>query len=377
MNRRRVRTGPRSGGLALCLGILLAAFAGCGGKRPESASDEAAHLPVDPLQSMAARADSLFLTAHGSTAADSLREAAFGEIESLLRAVARTKPPRGGWTFPAFRDAVGEYGMALRFESITEHAEPFLVLAHDSRNPGYPPRAWLFYPKGPAAVRLPSEPFLQEFAPRTWRQGESDFLAVLGWERAHSGLQPKGWLFRLPADATLDVWEERVLPPVASQFLSQGGALAVRWASGTGSPPRILVEGAARSNPLFDECSACPHLEADLQYEIALDQFVSQGETLRRTPYASFVAFVEALVAGDPSAARAFAADPLVVEVARQYGFHRPPARGRWRAAPGVKATQLDQTYFCGEQGAYRVLMSVRDSTFVVSAITPTEFFID
>lgn len=376
MSRRPAWARLHRAGLALRLALLLATFAGCGGKRPESASEDAAPSPSDPVRSAAARIDSLFLAAHGSTASDSLREAAFGEIEVLLRGVARTKPD-GGWTFPAFRDAVGEYGLAIRMEPLAEGAEPFLVLAHDSRNSGQPPRAWLFYPKSGSAVRLPSEPFLQEFAPKAWRDGDSAFLAVLGWERAHAGLQPKGWLFRLPADATLEVWRERVLPPVAGQFLSQGGAQSVRWSPEAKAPPSILVEGAARDNPLFDECGACPHLEADLQYGIALEQFVPQGKTLRRTPYASFVAFVEALVAGNTRAAEALASDPLVVEVAHQYGFHRPPGRGRWRAAPGVTATQLDQTYFRGEQGAFRVLMSVRDSTFVVSAITPTEFLID
>ena len=364
-------------GVALLGLVAPVLLSGCGGKKDEIARDEQAAPPSDPLQRMAVRIDSLFLAAHSASAPDSVRAMAYLEIEDLLRGVAKRKPQEESWSFSAYRDAVGEYGLAIRFETLAEGKEPFLVLAHDPRSLDVAPRAWLFYPQTASSVRVPSEPFLQEFSPRAWKEGDDALLAVLGWERAHSGLQPKGWLFRLPADPTLDVWKERELPPVASQFLSQGGAEKVRWLPETGAAPQILVEGAARANPLFDECGACPHLEADLVYGIALEQFVPQRETLRRTPYASFVAFVEAMVAGDASTARNYASDPLVVEVAQQYGFHRPPARGRWRAAPGVTATQLDQTYFRGEQGVFRVLLTIRDSSFVVSSITPTEFLID
>ena len=353
--------------------------AGCGGKQesPTSQSRSAARDTQDPLHARAARVDSLLLVASGEANPDTLRDVAFHDVEILLRDAALERRPGAGWTLASFREAVAEYGLALRFESLGELKDPYLVLAHDPRNLDLPPRVWLFYAATGSAVQLPAEPFRQEFAPRGWRESGEALLGIVGWERARAGLQPKGWLFRLPADASRSLWEGKTLPPISSQFLSQGGASSARWLPATAAAPRLLVEGAALPNPLFDECGSCPHLEADLVYTVTLDQFVALSEVSRPTPYAAFVAFLEALLDGNAAVATAGAANPVVVEVARQHGFDRLPTRGRWRTAPGASATQLDQTYFRGEEGVYRVLMSVRDSSFVVSSITPTEFLID
>jgi hypothetical protein len=333
--------------------------------------------PAGELEQLAARVDSLFLSSLGSQRGDSARAAAFSGAEALVREVLRRDRPSGGWKRELLQASLQRYDLAGDVSSLGELPEPWLLLLRDRRRGDSPPRAWLAYVDG-ALLRLPTEPFANDHETRGWQEEEESRLAVLGWERAAAGLRPKAWLFRLPADPRSPVWEPGALPPVAAQALCEGTAQSVRWvASPRGGPPRIRVTGASRQNALFEECASCPHLEADLVFGVALEQFVLQEESARRTPYAAFVSFIDALTRHDWSAVSRQAANPMVVETARHYQFDRPPGRGRWRAAPGTTARGLDQTYFRGEEGVFRILMSVRDSSFVVTAIIPTEFVID
>jgi hypothetical protein len=67
----------------------------------------------------------------------------------------------------------------------------------------------------------------------------------------------------------------------------------------------------------------------------------------------------------------------MVIDLAKDFAFDRYPRRGRWRIAPGSDAKGLDQIYLRGEEGAFRILLSVRGSNFIVSSISPTDFIID
>jgi hypothetical protein len=148
-------------------------------------------------------------------------------------------------------------------------------------------------------------------------------------------------------------------------------------ASNPDSAPRLTVSNSALPNPLFEECVACPHLEADLEYRFDGQGLVTDKHDLKRTPYSAFVGFVQALVAHDDAAAAGYAASHKVLDQARSLGFDRRPEAGLWRIAPGTAAASLDQIYLRGQQGAYRVLFAAGDTGFVVTSISPTTFKLD
>ncbi len=357
--------------LALC-----GATSTCGGERPRSA-DERPLVTEGELGQLAARVDSLFVASLGGAAGDSARALAFARAEELVREVARSERPRAGWERTEFAKQLGRYGLVCEVQEIGSE-EPWLILLRQARQPDAAPRAFLLYAESGGTVRLPDEPFANAFEAEAWLERGEGRFAVLGWERGRAGLHPKAWLFRLPKDASLSSWRERLLPPVAEQYLCEGAARSVAWLAGVGEgAPRVQVVGASRANSIFEECASCPHLEADLVYGVALEHFVLMEETPRRSPYAAFVAFLGELARGDTAAVLRRVADPVVLDTAREYGFDRPPRRGRWRAAPGTSAGSLEQIHLRGEEGAFRVLLSVRDSSFVVSSIVPTEFVID
>lgn len=361
---------------ALAALAALAFAAGCGRREPDGEA-EAPPPPSGELEQIAARVDSLFLSAVSSTRGDSARAAAFAGAEALAREVLRSERPSGGWKRELLQNSLERYGLACEVSDLGELPEPWLLLLRDARRADSPPRALLAYANG-GLVRMPFEPFVNDPQTRAWKEESESRLAVLAWERGGAGLRPKAWLFRLPDDPSAAAWQSNFLPAVSEQVLCEGTAQSVRWvAAPDGGPPRIRVTGASRINTLFEECASCPHLESDLQYGIALEQFVLQEQSARRTPYGAFVSFIEALTKGDWAAASGQAANSQVVETARYYRFDRMPSRGRWRAAPGSSARSLDQTYFRGDEGVFRVLMSVRDSSFVVTAIIPTEFVIE
>jgi hypothetical protein len=160
--------------------------------------------------------------------------------------------------------------------------------------------------------------------------------------------------------------------------LAGAGAARVKFvASDPDSAPRLTVSDSALPNPLFEECGACPHLEADLEYRFDGQGLVTDKRRLKRTPYAAFVGFVEALVDHDDAAAAGYAGSRRVVDQARSLGFDRRPAGGLWRIAPGTPAGSLDQVYVRGQEGAYRVLFAPGDTAFVVTSISPTTFKLD
>jgi hypothetical protein len=305
-------------------------------------------------------------------------EPAFASAEHLVLEVLDRERPDGGWTREALDAALLQRRLAVEIRDVGSLASPwFLKISHPLR-PASAGRMLLVYPEEVHLIALPEAPFLQSHETATWAESDGLVLGVAGWIRSRAGLQPTVWLFRLPMSAEDDDWSWDTLPVMASSPLSDGSAAAVTFVGADGhAAPRIRVTEAVLPNYLFDECANCPHLQADLTFRYSGGQYLLSSESPRRTPYAAFVQFVEALLTHDDEAAYGLASDGIVVELAEDFAFDRYPRRGRWRIAPGSDATGLDQVYLRGEEGAYRILMSVRGSNFIVSSISPTEFLID
>jgi len=363
-----------SGGLAAALGLAVAG--GCGGREP-ARQEQAA--PVDWVDSLAGEVERRFQAATGDTVGSGeAREAAAAAAEELVRAVLTTREPPGGWTPAALEATLLERRLAAQVREIDRRAGPWILLVADPRRPEVPDLALLVYPEPAVLARLQADPFLQPFQFAAWQDTLGPVLLVAGTRRSPAGPQPAAWLFRLPGAAPDSAAPPRFLACAGEWGLAASGPARLSFAAAAAdSVPRLVVTDSALPNPHFDECRSCPHLEADVEYRYDGVALVAESRRVRRTPYAAFVGFVQALLRGDGAAAAGYAADAKVLAHACSLGFDRTPLGGRWRIAPGVAPTSLDQTYVRGQEGAFRVLFAPGDSGFVVTSISPTTFKLD
>jgi len=361
--------------LALVLGLVLAG--GCGGREPVRQARTAA--PRDWVDSLAGEVERRFQLATGDTAGtDAARQAADAAAQELVRAVLSSRKPPGGWTPVGLEAALLERRLAVQVREIESARGPWILLVADPRRPEVPELALLAYPEAASLSRLQTEPFLQPFQFAAWEDTLGPALLVAGTRRSPAGPQPAAWLFHLPAVAPKAADSVRVLACAGEWGLAASGPARLSFVGADAdSAPHLVVTDSALPNPLFDECRSCPHLEADVEYRYDGFALVADRRRVRRTPYSAFVGFVQALVRRDDVAAAGYAADPEVLARARSLGFERVPRGGRWRIAPGMAPTSLDQTYVRGQEGAFRVLFAPGDSGFVVTSISPTTFKLD
>jgi hypothetical protein len=358
-------------------------LSGCqrGGTPGDDATDatDATEVKRDSLSILADEVDDAFLQSITETDPNSDEvEPAFASAEQLIVEVMERERPDGGWTREALDAALRQRRLPVEIGDVGSLKKPWLLHVTHPLRPASVGRILLAYPKEAHLIKLPEEPFRQSYETATWAATDGIVLGIAGWVRSRAGLQPTVWLFHLPMSPEDEDWSWDTLPVAGSNPLSDGSAATVSFLGADGhSAPRIRVTEAVLSNYLFDECANCPHLQADLTYGYEDGQYLLSSESPRRTPYAAFVQFIEALLSNDDEKAQELAADGMVIELAEDFAFDRYPRRGRWRIAPGSSATGLDQVYLRGEEGAYRILMSVRGSSFIVSSISPTEFIID
>ncbi len=188
--------------------------------------------------------------------------------------------------------------------------------------------------------------------------GDSAQVAVLWGRRAAAGQQP-----------LLLTWRHA---PGGRWDLSQ--TLGPDSLGGTGSGQfegRVLVTRTFRATPWFDECATCPHVYWERRFGWGPQGFVREDERMVPSPYATFAAFLGALVAGDRDAAERFVADASLVEFARRYEWH-DPALGRWRPAPGTEANSPEMVFFRGRSEAFRVTFQPRGAGWVVLGFEAT-----
>ena len=188
--------------------------------------------------------------------------------------------------------------------------------------------------------------------------GDSAQLAVLWGRRGGAGQQPLLLTWRHARGGRWDL--AQTLGPD-----SLGG-------TGTGQfDEQDLVTRTFRATPYFDECATCPHVLHERRFQWSPAGFVRVDDKVVPSPYATFTAFVAALVAGDRDAAQEQVADPSLVEFARRYEWH-DPALGRWRPAPGTEANAAEMVFFRGRNDAFRVTFQPRGARWVLLGFEST-----
>ena len=115
-----------------------------------------------------------------------------------------------------------------------------------------------------------------------------------------------------------------------------------------------LVTRTYRTPAFFAECATCPHLFKLHRFRWGAEDYARAApDSTIPSPYATFVAFIQALVTNDVAAAEALTTDRELVERARELDWGRP--KGAWRVAPAANESPNPIVFFRGDAEAYRV----------------------
>ncbi|MBI1797627.1 MAG: hypothetical protein HY076_09265 [Candidatus Eisenbacteria bacterium] len=187
--------------------------------------------------------------------------------------------------------------------------------------------------------------------------------ALLFTRNGPRGPQPVVLVWRRPTGAAAWTLVQTLGPD------SLGGTGSARF---VGSPDGAQIEAHTfRGAPGFDECATCPHVMHTLRFAWATDGFAKRADVSVPSPYATFVALIAALKAGDHDLAARRLADPTLLESADRYQWGRGP--GLWRVAPGTEEGANEMVFFHGAREAYRVRFSPRGTDWVVSDLQPVD----
>jgi hypothetical protein len=187
---------------------------------------------------------------------------------------------------------------------------------------------------------------------------DSSQIAVLWGKRGPAGQQPLLLTFRQARGGRWDL--AQTLGPD-----SLGG-------TGTGQFDDVeLVTKTFKATPWFDECATCPHVYHERRFRWGPQGFVRIDDRTVPSPYATFTAFVAALVEGDRDQAERWVSDPSLVDFARRYEWHES-SLGRWRPAPGTEASAPEMVFFRGRSDAFRVTFQPRGAGWVLLGFEAT-----
>jgi len=125
---------------------------------------------------------------------------------------------------------------------------------------------------------------------------------------------------------------------------------------------------AYRTPSGFVECATCPHVLTRNRFHETTQGFVRTESSPEPSPYASFVAFIQALLAGDQATAAQHLDDPALMAEAERLEWNH--AKGTWRPAPGSGDTPQQMTFFRGSQEAYSVQFRRRGGDWLISGFT-------
>jgi hypothetical protein len=140
------------------------------------------------------------------------------------------------------------------------------------------------------------------------------------------------------------------------------------------SPSDTSVDLTARTYRTpsgFAECATCPHVYTASRFHWTPEGFVRVAGAPVVSPYASFVAFIQALQGEDPAAAASWVTDEALIAEAERLEWNRP--KGQWRPAPGSGETGSQMTFFRGTNEAYTVQFRRHGSGWLVAGIAPIE----
>jgi len=120
----------------------------------------------------------------------------------------------------------------------------------------------------------------------------------------------------------------------------------------------------------FDECAMCPHIYRTRRFHWGAAGFARVQDAEVASPYATFVKFVQALVAGDNDGAALRVVNGDLLDRARRLEWNR--ARGLWRVAPDTDESAQQMVFFRGKDEAYRVDFAARGADWVIAGFEPT-----
>jgi len=183
---------------------------------------------------------------------------------------------------------------------------------------------------------------------------------MLTASRAISGEQP-----------LLTVWQ---LPPSANRWRlvqtlgpdSLGGVGSGEFESDADTAVE-LVTRTYRTPRYFEECPTCPHMYRLHRFHWGALEFERTERSVVASPYATFVQFIQALMADDRASAAAFSTGQGVLDQAIRLGWGM--ARGAWRVAPGMDESPTRMIFFRGEQEAYAVHFAQQGQGWMVAGI--------
>lgn len=225
-----------------------------------------------------------------------------------------------------------------------------------------------------------------------WREDgavRSQALEARGWQL--SGLAARGMTDTSePTDSAqvAVLWNRRVGAGGQPQLTVWRHAAGGRWdlvqalgpdsLGGVGSgeftgddTTTTLTTRTYRTTPYFDECGTCPHVFQERLFDWGPGGFTRIGTHPVPSPYSTFTAFVNALIANDRTAAIEQVVDPSLVDFARKFEWN-VPSRGRWRIAPATDESAIEMVFFRGQKDAYRVTFEARDGDWVIAGFEPT-----
>ncbi len=124
-----------------------------------------------------------------------------------------------------------------------------------------------------------------------------------------------------------------------------------------------------RAPPGFVECATCPHAYTTARFAWTARGFVRAETEAVPSPYATFVAFIQALIAGNQPAAEDRVTDPTLVLSAQQLGWN--VRNGAWRPAPSDDESPSTMTFFRGPRDAFAVHFRSQGRYWVITGFEP------
>lgn len=333
--------------------LLLAAATGCGDRKPR--------LVPAAADSLSAANDSLSILSR--LAVSSWDTGPSDQAAAISARVVRMRleaDPSGDWNQSA-RALLDSLGIAAEVAGSDRAAVVNLFLRTEVEGGSWP---YFFWSEGSEVRMQTLEGRGMRLLDATVRgfqdgaAGDSAQLAVLWGRKAGAGQQPLLLTWRHARGGRWDL--AQTLGPD-----SLGGTGAGQFAD------RRLITKTFKSTPWFDECTTCPHVYHERRFHWGPQGFVRDDDRVVPSPYASFTAFVSALIAGDRDQAVRYVADPSLVEFARRYEWH-DPALGRWRAAPGTETNASEMVFFRGRSDAFRVTFQGRGDNWVLLGFEAT-----
>ena len=136
-----------------------------------------------------------------------------------------------------------------------------------------------------------------------------------------------------------------------------------------------LTTRTYRGTPGFTECATCPHVWQARRFLWEPYGFERIAVEREPSPYATFVAFAQALAVDDRDRARELVVDREWVETARRQGWGEPG--GTWRVAPGTDEKADEMVFFRGPREAYRVTFEQRGGEWLIAGFRTTSTSIE